>query len=547
MLSFFLLLLLSYDSYLMHVCAFRCDSAWFFTCGKAWMEGMTPYVDFVDSKGILLWLIYGIGYLISPISYIGIFWLSVIAYSVTFNFIWKTARLFLNRGQSLLALAIMPFFLFLHMFHNEVRAEDFCYPAVCAGIYYTLLVFRNSSRNVIRRCAFWLGIAMMWCLLIKWSIFVIMGGMALTIAGTSANKKSADGVIFGLLGMIAMALPFLVYFLIEGNFAAFIQEYFITTFQITGGAPLCNLQKFNIALGILIFVSLFWLTRKYKTDSTKPAVLTLASFVIIFGIYIVIHDNIGNYVLEQLTVSSAKQGAQHWVISLANILRTLQGVILNIALIAINFSILGVCILLFCKRFYISSWMLFSFLPFYCFFQLEALYPYYCTIVSPFYIFFVIYAISVFSNSKVEHSLSLYISTSIVLFFCGILFNLPWERLIFIDNKAAKNVEAGMTIIAKKPYARIVFIGMDYGEGLFAKALPGCKYWARQNGTTNEMIADRNDAIRLRKADFVVINKYAILSNTYKLLKDSGYKPCYKFLYPKENGRKTIIAWLYTK
>ena len=45
-----------------------------------------PYLDFADSKGLLLWLIYGIGYLISPTSYIGVFWLSIIAYTITFEF-----------------------------------------------------------------------------------------------------------------------------------------------------------------------------------------------------------------------------------------------------------------------------------------------------------------------------------------------------------------------------------------------------------------------------------------------------------------------------
>ena len=29
------------------------------------MNGMVPYVDFTDSKGPSLWLIYGIGYLLS--------------------------------------------------------------------------------------------------------------------------------------------------------------------------------------------------------------------------------------------------------------------------------------------------------------------------------------------------------------------------------------------------------------------------------------------------------------------------------------------------
>lgn len=27
------------------------DSSWFFMGGKAWMSGLTPYVDFTDSKG----------------------------------------------------------------------------------------------------------------------------------------------------------------------------------------------------------------------------------------------------------------------------------------------------------------------------------------------------------------------------------------------------------------------------------------------------------------------------------------------------------------
>lgn len=71
--SFFLLTFLSPDSFLTHLCTMREDSAWFFTAGKAWMEGMTPYIDFADSKGPLLWLIYGIGYLLSPTSYIGVF------------------------------------------------------------------------------------------------------------------------------------------------------------------------------------------------------------------------------------------------------------------------------------------------------------------------------------------------------------------------------------------------------------------------------------------------------------------------------------------
>lgn len=59
--SFFILLVLSPDSYIYDL-YHRCDTAWFFMCGKAWMNGMVPYVDFADSKGLLLWLIYGVAW-----------------------------------------------------------------------------------------------------------------------------------------------------------------------------------------------------------------------------------------------------------------------------------------------------------------------------------------------------------------------------------------------------------------------------------------------------------------------------------------------------
>ncbi len=133
--SFIMLLLLSPDSPLMHQFGGRCDSSWFFTAGKAWMEGMTPYVDFADSKGPLLWLIYGIGYLLTPTSYTGVFLLSVIAYTLTFGFVWQTCRLKLRKRDSLIVVACMSTCFFCKIFHTEVRAEDFCMPAICGGIY----------------------------------------------------------------------------------------------------------------------------------------------------------------------------------------------------------------------------------------------------------------------------------------------------------------------------------------------------------------------------------------------------------------------------
>ena len=91
------------DSYT-HDLFTRGDTSWFMACGRALAEGLVPYVDFSDSKGLLLWWIYAIGYWISDYTYVGVFWISVLFSWLTFMFSYKTALL-LNGDNKRFALA----------------------------------------------------------------------------------------------------------------------------------------------------------------------------------------------------------------------------------------------------------------------------------------------------------------------------------------------------------------------------------------------------------------------------------------------------------
>ena len=98
----------------------------FFISGKALMNGLRPYVEFADSKGPLLWLIYGIGYLLSPQSYTGVYVVSIFAYAGIFYFNYKTALLLLrDEGRAWAVTLLMTVAYFWPWFHFEVRAEDF--------------------------------------------------------------------------------------------------------------------------------------------------------------------------------------------------------------------------------------------------------------------------------------------------------------------------------------------------------------------------------------------------------------------------------------
>lgn len=236
LLAFAILFFISPNSYT-HDLFNRSDISWYFMCGKAWMNGMIPYVDFADSKGPLLWLIYGVSYLISPYNYLGAFWLSVLAYSVVFYNVFRTANLFLHDDRkSFLATVLMLLAFFWPWFHYEVKGEDWCQPFIVMSIYYICkLLYTNDeplNRRAYKAC-FVLGISLAATLLIKFTITAMLGLMSLYVLVAMIRKRSniLVSILTGLAGFSVIALPFAVYMLSVGNFSAFIHEYFISTTQ----------------------------------------------------------------------------------------------------------------------------------------------------------------------------------------------------------------------------------------------------------------------------------------------------------------------------
>ena len=236
--SVIVLLLMSMDSPLHHI-YMRVDSAWFFMEGKAMMNGMRPYVDFTDSKGPLLWLIYGIGYLLSPRNYVGVYVLSCLCYGGILYYNYKTAKLLLGDDRrSLLVALLMPWFYFLYWFHNEIRAEDFSTLYVSSSLYYLFqLLYGETGKGgelprtaIIRGLV--MGVSFVALMLIKWNL-AVMQGIMIVIAFwyyVCENSRKAPSFLNGvIIGALALFLPFFFYLLIMGSFTAFIQEYFINT------------------------------------------------------------------------------------------------------------------------------------------------------------------------------------------------------------------------------------------------------------------------------------------------------------------------------
>lgn len=232
--SIAVLMFLSIDSPI-HESYNRVDSSWFYMAGKAWMNGLKPYVDFADSKGPLLWLIYGIGYLLSPHSYVGVYVLSCFFYAGIFYYDYKIARLFFTDQQRpLMAALLMTFAYFWSWFHYEVRAEDFCTLFVTISLYqlFRLLCQPDKQQPDVRRMSLVLGACFMALVLIKYSIALMQGSIILVVLWYyfRQRKKMVEPLKWIIIGAAAVALPFIFYFSIIGTLSAFINEYFVNTF-----------------------------------------------------------------------------------------------------------------------------------------------------------------------------------------------------------------------------------------------------------------------------------------------------------------------------
>ena len=228
--SVIILLMISPDSYIYDLYG-KCDSIFFFTDGKSWMNGLIPYQDFSDSKGPLLFLFYGVGYLLSPTDYIGVFWMSCLLYTIIFWLCYRIALIFITEWGSMAVAALMPISYFNIMFFGEIRAEDLAAVFVVWAMLMTCIYLYEDRRPLLS--SFIVGFCIGACFLIKFTFSAMLLVLAVFLLwkGRKAFWKSVSAMIVGGLMIV---LPFLLLFLHKGNLYVFLDEYILKTFVTVG-------------------------------------------------------------------------------------------------------------------------------------------------------------------------------------------------------------------------------------------------------------------------------------------------------------------------
>lgn len=463
------LLLVGSGSSPLHPYSMHFDTSWFFMAGKAWMNGLTPYVDFADSKGPLLWLIYGIGYLITPHSFYGVFIFEVLSYWLTFYVLYLTARLFLGSApRSMVASMLMAFLFFYPGLHQETRIEDFSQLFNVVALYIALktLYFRRYKRNY----ALYLGLACGCMLMMKYSYFLtllIPSGMIFLFL---AVEKGAwgDFILRFIAGLSIVVVPFIIYFLLFADLGAFIKEYFLNTgstiLNIWEGSEVEGLNTFKPNHGWPLSIGYLFVREHYLSYF-----MTIVALGFMGGIYYL-----------------RKSKWAVWTIALWYVLSILL------------FSIMGTDH----ARYYINLSIFGYALPITIAYILNHLKMDESVLIGG----ITVGALAIIMTHYIysEHAY-------------GYRDKLSYDdvaKMVELINEKERQ-------LGRKP-AIAYYFEYEKGEHILTNALPGNKYWSLQAGMTDDMFRQMKEGLFYKKPDFVVIGEKAVPQQ--KELEEAGYK-----------------------
>ena len=160
------------------------DSNCFFTVGKSMMRGRVLYRDIYEQKGILLYFIHGIAYLISNTTFFGVFLFEVAFFCAFLYTSYLIARLYVPH---IFALSFLPVMSLAVLTSVSLRqgdsAEEFCLPFILFAIYALLKNIREGDGTGIpdTRTTFFVGMCAGCVLWIKYTLLGIYIGMVIAV------------------------------------------------------------------------------------------------------------------------------------------------------------------------------------------------------------------------------------------------------------------------------------------------------------------------------------------------------------------------------
>ena len=232
------------------------DANCFMTVGKSMLHGLVPYRDLYEQKGPLLYMLHAAAALVSDTSFIGVFFLEVLAATAFLFLSYRTVELF-RQGMSLLWLPLIAAVAYsTTSFCHGDSAEELCLPLLAYGIYCGVKAITEKRLPNRRECIL-VGITSA-CVL--WTKFTMLGfylGWFAAFFLLALKRRELPALVrmLGqiLLGVVITSIPVIGYFALNGALSDLFTVYFYNNlflYSSAGAARPFYVAFLNLAGGL---------------------------------------------------------------------------------------------------------------------------------------------------------------------------------------------------------------------------------------------------------------------------------------------------------
>ena len=256
------------------------DANAFFTVGKGIINGVIPYRDIFEQKGLILYFIYALGYLINNHAFYGIYLIEIGFFSVFLYYAHKIFNIYLDKKYSIILIPILAFIVTTsRTFVHGGSCEEFILALEAVSLYYYFKHFKikklTTKETIIN------GMLASTIIMMKYTLIGLWAGFGLFILiDYLRNREYKKGIHFCICFGIGMLIPIaicFIYLAINHAIKEFIYCYL--TFNMTSYN---NGNKVDLVNN---FVPLFkgaWAQIKMNCSRVTPLLLLYPVFLHFF-------------------------------------------------------------------------------------------------------------------------------------------------------------------------------------------------------------------------------------------------------------------------
>ena len=205
------------------------DANCFFTVGKSITNNIVMYKDIFEQKGPLLYFIHTLAYLISHTTFIGVYFFELITCFLFLFISYKTLRLFID-SNVIYSIPIIAVIIYSsRALSHGGSAEEFCLPCVALCNYFGIKALKNNE-NINWKNWLVVGVTSGAVLWIKFSLLGFYIGFGIVFAILYIKKRQIKCLFQAFLslviGIVAVSLPILLYFIINNAGFDLFEVYF---------------------------------------------------------------------------------------------------------------------------------------------------------------------------------------------------------------------------------------------------------------------------------------------------------------------------------